>query len=97
MSEDGDQNYRDLFAGLNKAITDKAADATRDRAALRDAICSLVAVEQARGTPLIIIIQKVDSILQQADETVADGTASPERDAELAKRLVEWCAQFRGD
>lgn len=97
MAEDGDQRYRDLFADLNKRITDKAVSATRDRAAVRDAVCGLVAVEQAKGTPLIIIIQTVDSILRQANERVEDGSGSPELDGDLAKRLVEWCVNFRGD
>lgn len=98
MAENNDNEYRDLFAELNRVITDKAVTATRDRAALRDAVCGYVAHEQARGTSLTIIVQTVDSILERADQRASDGSQpTMKRDGELAKRLVTWCVEFRGD
>ena len=91
-----DQEYRGLFAELNRVITDKAAAATQARTDLRDAVCGYVAVEKARGTSLASIIDTVNSILERAEERPVIGEATTNGDSGLAKRLVAWCLEFRG-
>lgn len=98
VADKNDNEYRDLFAELNRVTTDKAEAATRDRISLRDAVCGYVALEQERGTALRTIIETVESILERANDRADNGSdTNPSRDGELAKQLVAWCLEFRGD
>ena len=92
-----EEEYKQLFAALNKAITDQALAATGSRVILRDAVCAYLEVEQARGTSLTRVIQIVEEILREAEQSAArTSAAKASRDDDLARQLVAWCVQLRG-
>ena len=95
MTNKPKEEYRTLSTEIGKALSDRAHAATSDRTSLRDAVCAYVAVEQARGTTLKIVIETLKEILREAEQVAASATAATERrDDDLAQQLVDWCTEF---
>jgi len=83
--------YAKLLVELSTAIADRTYEASADSITLRDAVCAYVAVENARGTALIVVVETVQQILRKAEKETAPAPA------ELAKQLVDWCREFHPD
>ena len=83
-----DKEYDALLEQLTAVITEKTDAAIAARIVLRDAVCALVAVEQARGMPLSTVIATVKEILAKVQSGL--GKASDE----LAQQLIDWCVEF---
>jgi len=83
-----DKEYDALLEQLTSVIAEKTDAAIAARIELRDAVCAFVAVEQARGMPLSLVITTVKEILARVQTGV--GKASDE----LAKQLIDWCIEF---
>ncbi len=93
-----EEEYRKLLASINAIITDQVQAATADHIGLRDAVCAYLEVEQARGTTLTRVIQIVEEILRKAEQREPGaGNASANCDRDLAKQLVAWCVESRGN
>jgi hypothetical protein len=93
-----EEEYRKLLTSINEIITDQVKAATADHIGLRDAVCAYLEVEQARGTTLTRVIQVVDEILRKAEQREPGaGDAGASRDRDLAKQLVAWCVESRGN
>jgi hypothetical protein len=88
MKENPAETRRRLMAELVAVLADKANTAANDRVELRDAVCDYVALEHARGTPMMNVIETVKEILRNAEREAAH--ESPE----LARQLVDWCLEF---
>lgn len=95
MADKTEKEYRTVLTELNKVLSDRTGAATSNRITLRDAVCAYVAVEQARGTTLKIVIETLKEILREAEQVAASATAATERrDDDLAQQLVAWCLEF---
>lgn len=92
-----EEEYRKLFAEINRIITCRLQSATGDRITLRDAVCGYLEVELARGTTLTRVTQIVEEILRKTELRESGlGDPSTSRNGDLAKQLVAWCVESRG-
>ena len=88
MTDETVKEHEQLLEHLTAALTERTEKAISDRIALRNAVCSYVAVEQSRGKSLADLIFEVETILRKAE---AESDTSSE---DLARQLVAWCIQF---
>lgn len=82
------EEHRMLYDAINRALSEKADAAVRDRIVLRDAVCDFVSAEQARGTGLDKILQSVKEILRKAE------SGTKRASDQLAQQIVNWCLEF---
>ena len=85
-----DTEYWTLLSKLASELSERTDAASRDRIALRDAVCAFVAAERTRGTPVGSVIQTVKKILREAEQKSMTSGATDE----LATQLVAWCKEF---
>ena len=87
-NDGNDKEYDALLEQLSSVIAEKTDAAIDARIALRDAVCAFVAVEQARGMPLSLVITTVNEILARVQAGVGKATDA------LARQLIDWCVEF---
>jgi hypothetical protein len=88
MTDNDSKEYRRLFHQLREALSDQTDQAIADRIVLRDAVCTYVAAEQIRGTPIESVIATIKEILRKAESDAHEASD------ELGRKLVEWCLEF---
>jgi len=76
-----------MFAEAEQFLGEATDAATTDRIELRDAVCAYFIAQRANGVNIEVIIDAVEAILKNAEQSAGVKNDS----AALARRLVDWC------
>lgn len=86
--------YQALLAEAQKALADGTNEAIADRIVLRDAVCSYLTAQLARGQTVESVLRTVEDLLIEAMDRIAGRNDHADGHHELAKQMIDWCIEL---